>query len=83
MGDITVAHLDLFRLVSPDQVWELGWRELGEGREIVLVEWPERAEALLPADRWEIKLDFTDRPDARRLTAEPVGSPPPIPAPNG
>jgi tRNA threonylcarbamoyladenosine biosynthesis protein TsaE len=52
----TVAHLDLYRLRDADEVWELGWHELGVGDEIVLVEWPERAEPLLPERRWEIRL---------------------------
>ncbi|HET9441387.1 MAG TPA: tRNA (adenosine(37)-N6)-threonylcarbamoyltransferase complex ATPase subunit type 1 TsaE, partial [Longimicrobiales bacterium] len=51
---ITVSHLDLYRLEDPEEVWELGWRELGESSEIVLIEWPERAEQLLPPVRWDI-----------------------------
>ena len=40
-------HFDLYRLETPEQVYELGWEEaLAEG--IVLVEWPERLGPLLP-----------------------------------
>jgi tRNA threonylcarbamoyladenosine biosynthesis protein TsaE len=40
-------HFDLYRLETPEQVYELGWEEaLAEG--IVLLEWPERLGALLP-----------------------------------
>jgi tRNA threonylcarbamoyl adenosine modification protein YjeE len=46
---------------APDEVWELGWRELGAPDEIVLVEWPERAAALLPPDRWDIELEHARR----------------------
>lgn len=53
---IEVYHVDLYRLVDSDEVWELGWRDLGSGRQIVLIEWPERAESLLPADRWDMWL---------------------------
>lgn len=53
----TVQHLDLYRLNDPAEVWEIGWSELGQGSSIVLVEWPERAQALLPADRIEITLE--------------------------
>lgn len=55
---IDVVHLDLYRLEDPQEVWELGWQELGDGPEIVLIEWPERAEALLPPDRWDIYLEI-------------------------
>ena len=40
-------HFDLYRLETPEQVFELGWEEaLADG--IALVEWPERLGALLP-----------------------------------
>jgi tRNA threonylcarbamoyladenosine biosynthesis protein TsaE len=79
---VTFAHLDLFRIETIDEVWELGWSELGAGREIVALEWPQRAESLLPPDRWEIRLEFTARSDMRNVTFEPVGSPPRIPPPD-
>jgi tRNA threonylcarbamoyladenosine biosynthesis protein TsaE len=74
-----VSHLDLFRLEDPDEVWELGWEELGEAGERVLIEWPERAEAYLPAPRWEIRLGDGGDPSLRSVRAVPVGAPPPLP----
>lgn len=79
---VTVTHIDLFRLDVAADVWELGWEELGEGREIILVEWPERAEPLLPPRRWDISLEPTSDPDLRRVRARPSADPPPIPDPN-
>ncbi len=52
----TVVHVDLYRLTDPSELWELGWQELGDDDEIVLVEWPDRAEGFLPEHRWEITL---------------------------
>jgi tRNA threonylcarbamoyladenosine biosynthesis protein TsaE len=75
----TVAHLDLYRLDDPDDVWELGWEELSDGEEITLVEWPERAGDLLPADRWDILLRHGALPELRSVTIEAVGDAPPIP----
>lgn len=43
----TFWHFDLYRLETPEQVYELGWEDaLAEG--IVLVEWPERLGPLMP-----------------------------------
>jgi tRNA threonylcarbamoyladenosine biosynthesis protein TsaE len=43
----TFWHFDLYRLETPEQVFELGWEEArAEG--IALIEWPERLGALLP-----------------------------------
>ncbi len=82
---LEVKHLDLYRLEHPDDVWELGWQELGEGRQLVLIEWPERAEQLLPADRWEITLAFLDDDGQaaalrRRLEVRGLGSAPAVPS---
>lgn len=77
---IQLQHLDLYRLEDPDEVWELGWSELGAPDELVLIEWPERAESLLPATRWEVRIGDEGDPRTRRVTARPVGDPPPLPA---
>jgi len=43
----TYWHFDLYRLETPQQVYELGWEEaLTDG--IVLIEWPQRLGDLLP-----------------------------------
>lgn len=76
---VQVHHLDLYRLERPDEVWELGWAELGGAGDLVLIEWPERAEALLPVPRWEVALEEEDDPSSRRVAATPVGDPLPLP----
>jgi tRNA threonylcarbamoyladenosine biosynthesis protein TsaE len=80
---VQVQHLDLYRLEHPDEVWELGWDELGDARDLVLIEWPDRAEALLPAPRWEVTLEDRGDPGRRRVTARAVGDPPRLPPLNG
>lgn len=77
---VQVHHLDLYRLEHPDEVWELGWSELGAGDDLVLIEWPQRAEALLPTPRWEVELEEGADPFVRRVRARAVGDPPPLPA---
>ncbi len=43
----TYWHFDLYRLETPEHIYELGWEEaLADG--IVLIEWPERLGDLLP-----------------------------------
>lgn len=82
-----VVHVDLYRLEDPAELRELGWEELGAEGEVVLVEWPERAGALLPPDRWEVTLQVpgpgteTDGPREgfRVVTVERFGDPPDLP----
>ncbi|EHH68786.1 tRNA (adenosine(37)-N6)-threonylcarbamoyltransferase complex ATPase subunit type 1 TsaE [Gluconobacter morbifer] len=56
-------HYDLWRLDGPDALYELAWDEACEG--LMLVEWPERAEDLLPADALHIHLLPGENEDAR------------------
>jgi len=78
---LEIAHLDLFRLESEDEVWALGWAELPGSDDLVLIEWPERAEPLLPTPRWEICLDGAESDGVRRVSVQAVGDPANLPPP--
>jgi tRNA threonylcarbamoyl adenosine modification protein YjeE len=78
---LDIAHLDLYRLESEGEVWALGWSELPAENEVALIEWPERAESLLPVPRWEVLLEEGDDVELREVTVRAVGDPPPIALP--
>lgn len=63
----TVFHLDLYRLRSPSELDGLGWDELVSAQALVLVEWPERAGALLPRGHLPLALEHLPGDDGRRL----------------
>jgi len=66
-GDPPVWHFDLYRLERPEEIRELGLDEaLGDG--IVLIEWPERLGAGLPAARLDLTLAAGAAPNARVAT---------------
>ncbi|HSF94253.1 MAG TPA: tRNA (adenosine(37)-N6)-threonylcarbamoyltransferase complex ATPase subunit type 1 TsaE [Thermohalobaculum sp.] len=68
-----VWHADLYRLSGEvDEIEELG---LGEamGTALVLVEWPERLGAALPARRIEVQMTAGTRPDERHAEVMLVG----------
>ncbi|KXV26867.1 tRNA (adenosine(37)-N6)-threonylcarbamoyltransferase complex ATPase subunit type 1 TsaE [Gluconobacter japonicus] len=58
-----VFHYDLWRLDGSDALYELAWDEACEG--IMLVEWPERAEDLLPANALHLTLTAGATEDER------------------
>src|SRR5690606_13953535 len=65
-----VLHLDLYRLGSADELENLGVRDwLADPDAWMLVEWPERAPALLERCDLLLTLDFHSA-TARRLRAE-------------
>lgn len=77
---LRIVHLDLYRLEREEELWELGWEELGAPDEIVLLEWPERAGNLLPRDRWDVALDMAEiGPGRRSVEVTRVGDPLPLP----
>ena len=62
-----VFHVDLFRIESPDQLTNIGWDEIVAARALILVEWPERAGALLPEDHVPIDIDYIPGDPSRRI----------------
>ncbi len=50
-----VVHADLYRVTTLAELTELGWEEASEGA-AVMVEWPDRAAALIQADRLDVAL---------------------------
>ena len=60
-NDSEICHFDLYRLEDPDEIWELGWEELGD--KITLCEWCERAGQYLPQQRLEINIAFAKKDD--------------------
>jgi tRNA threonylcarbamoyladenosine biosynthesis protein TsaE len=55
---LNVAHVDLYRLASPEEAYEIGLDEaLDEGAAVI--EWPERLEGALPRDRLDVEIAFS------------------------
>ena len=49
-------HYDFYRLSSPDELSEIGLEDV-LGQAIAIIEWPERAGAVLPDERIDIHLE--------------------------
>lgn len=62
-----VYHLDLFRLEGPADLQNVGWDDIMQSDALVLIEWPERAGDLLPADHAPIQLRHVDGDTDRRV----------------
>lgn len=67
-----IFHLDLYRLESPDQLYDLGWEDIIGGPHIIAVEWPERAEPILPPTRIDLKFTHGGK-DRREVTIRNLG----------
>lgn len=58
-GRLRLYHLDLYRVSHPDELDTLPWREALYGGGVAVIEWPDRLEADLPDERWDIELRIT------------------------
>ncbi len=61
---LQILHMDLYRLHSPDELWQLGLDSYAPESSVWLVEWPERGEGVLPAPDLSLTLGHQD---ARRV----------------
>ncbi len=60
-GRLLLAHADLYRIESQDDVAQTGLSDYLNGETVTVVEWAERAGSELPDDRLEIRLTHRGR----------------------
>jgi tRNA threonylcarbamoyladenosine biosynthesis protein TsaE len=74
-GFLDLAHVDVYRLDKLQDVVDLGLDELGRGEDVLLVEWGDTIEELLPDDRLRVELTTGgDEDDVRVIAISTVGS---------
>ncbi|MFI4963998.1 MAG: tRNA (adenosine(37)-N6)-threonylcarbamoyltransferase complex ATPase subunit type 1 TsaE [Caulobacterales bacterium] len=64
---LKIAHFDLYRLANPDEAYEIGLDEaLDDGAAVI--EWPQRLDGRLPADRLDVEIALEGVGRSARLT---------------
>ncbi len=66
-GRRPLIHLDAYRLRSPEELLDLGIDDYLAVDGWVVIEWGERVERVLPAERWAVRIDVTGE-TSRRFT---------------
>lgn len=61
-------HVDLYRLKRPEEAWELGLEDAFASA-ACLIEWPERLQGQLPANRLDVALEASGEGRVAALTA--------------
>lgn len=68
-----LIHIDTYRLNSADELIALGFMsELSNPKNLIIVEWPEKVENILPQDTTHIYIDYLDK-DQRSITIKLYG----------
>jgi tRNA threonylcarbamoyladenosine biosynthesis protein TsaE len=71
--DPPVLHIDAYRIESLDDVQTLGWTDELIAHSVTVIEWADRLETELPADRLGITIEHIGE-TARAFTLHPAGS---------
>jgi tRNA threonylcarbamoyladenosine biosynthesis protein TsaE len=58
-GACRVHHFDLYRVESPEELENIGIRDLLDGETIALVEWPDRGDGVLPPPDLVVRIAFS------------------------
>ena len=70
---MNIFHLDAYRVTGAEDFEAIGFAELLEQRDaIVVVEWAQRVQSVLPARRIDVRI-IADGETHRRIKIEPVG----------
>lgn len=72
-GRVPLYHVDLYRLDERDAVNGLGLEEYTDSTGVTVIEWADRAPAVLPGDHLRITIEHLGG-DRRRVTLHPQGA---------
>jgi tRNA threonylcarbamoyladenosine biosynthesis protein TsaE len=60
INDIDIIHMDLYRMANPEELYYLGVEDIFNNKNIVFIEWPEKAKEILPAADYSLYLEILD-----------------------
>jgi len=67
--DMSVYHIDLYRMKNVDEILNIGFDEYLESGGICLVEWAEKLDGILPPKRYDVKMAVVDETTREITTA--------------
>lgn len=65
LGRLPFYHMDVYRIESEDDMYDLGYDEYIYSEGVCVIEWSENIKGILPSDRVNINIDRID--DNRRM----------------
>lgn len=68
-------HLDLYRVRSVEEIYDLGFEEFVYGENITFIEWSEQMGELLPSRRYDVGIKYGRLEGERHLTIELTDAP--------
>ena len=72
-GLMPLVHVDVYRIDTVQELYDLGFEELVRDDAVTLVEWGDMIDGLLPVDRLDVRLAPGDTDDERVVEIEGHG----------
>lgn len=72
-GRLRLYHVDVYRLERVQEVLDLGLDEMASEDGVLLVEWGDAVEGLLPAEHLLVELTVPEKDEGRRVVVAGVG----------
>ena len=63
-------HFDVYRIMDPDELDEIGFDELTSGEAVSVIEWAERVEDRLPGEAVIVRFSRGESGDSRIITID-------------
>jgi tRNA threonylcarbamoyladenosine biosynthesis protein TsaE len=70
----TVCHFDMYRILSEDALYDIGWEDYLDGEKILIIEWSENIRDALPETYQIVTITYGDEPDSRSITIKEASS---------
>lgn len=61
-----ICHFDLYRMKSQDEILDMGFDDYINNANLVMIEWPEHVESIIPSGTIKIHLAHTDEDENSR-----------------
>ena len=62
----SIFHFDLYRIETPEELFDMGFEEYFYSGSLCLIEWPEKAKKLIPENALWVKIEIGEN-EARQL----------------
>ena len=73
--ELLLYHLDLYRVKSVEEIYDIGYEEFVYGDGITLIEWAEQLGELLPQRRYDVHLTYGQKDSQRLISIERLDAP--------
>lgn len=73
-GKIPLYHFDVYRLMEPEELYEVGYEDYLREEGVVLMEWANLVESELPEEYIRLELEYQEEENQREVNLSYIGN---------